>query len=178
MRTLWDHQKLTANSLISWGIKNGSPWDLSLIMKFMGYYQRHNPPFVVPVEELQNLIAHASLQKDWPWYPTCHIWKWALYLALVSGDNALIEQAFSLLQPLGEDEFTLKTLEIPLLMLQCRAKAKNPKPVLQKLEELTVEQPFFKECMERFQWQSKFPPQTSKEWDLWDVVTMLPFYYG
>lgn len=177
MRILWDNQKLSPNSLLTWGIKNGSPWDLALILKFMGYYQHYNPSFTTPPDQLQNTIEYAA-SKNWPWYPACHIWKWALYLAVVSKNQTLVENALGMVQPCPEDDFTLKTLEIPLLMWHCFIKSKSPKPVLQKFEDLLAIQPFFKDCMGHAQWQAKFPAQTSKEWDVWNIVTLLPFYYG
>ncbi|NUM33518.1 MAG: hypothetical protein HUU50_03175 [Candidatus Brocadiae bacterium] len=178
MKSLFDHQRLTPNNLLGWGIKNASTFDLALILKFLSYYHHYvSPSLIESTESLDALCQHIS-NKNWPWYPSCHIWKWALYLAYSTGNQDCIEKALSLIQPYTEGHFTLKTIEIPLLLLQCLAKSQNPKPVLQTLNDLSQTQPFFRDFLAHTPWQTTLSSESCKGWDIWNIVTMLPFYYG
>ena len=176
LRLLWNDPKLEPDTLLARVLADGSVFDLSLAMKFLTYYRKSHADFAVPTKDLETLILKAASNK-WPWYPACHVLKWACCIALLSKNPGLAGNAISLVPPLPEPNFTLQTLEIPILMLKAYLKSKDSKPIVEKLDQLMAQQPGFKKCLRLSGWPQKFPAQTMKNWELWDIVTLLPFYY-
>lgn len=184
LQELWEEPKLTPESLLGWGIGQLSDWEetalvwnLALLLKVLGYYRHLTTSFTIS-HPLLNTILNLVRGKTWQYYPTCNVCKWLAYLYGVDGDK---EQAFSVLTMVGsckEKDFTSQTFDIPVMMIKAFCKTGNAQSITKKVESFMTQQPYFKAYLEARRWQEKFPVDALEKWNLWEMATLLPFYYA
>lgn len=174
---MYNNGALDADKLLTWGINTGSPWDLSLILKFLGHYRHVHSDFDISEQQVQMLLC--LLQgKNWDVYPTCQTLKWLAYLLLSRQQKDLARKALSMVGDMEHQGFTLQTIALPIAMLKVHVDEADAAPVLQRARDLMDQESHFRECLEAGGWQTKFAGKHAQDWDIWDIVTLLPFYYG
>ena len=173
-----DNDKIDENNVLEWGLNHDSAWNLALILKFLGYYHHDMPGFRISVEQIERFLILVKTKLFFAPYPICNALKWATYLAIGVNKPDLARQSLKLVGNLATEGFTLQTIEMPILMLNAYLNNEPAQPMLAKLQNLADTCPGFNECLAAYGWKRKFARETAQDWNVWDIVCLLPYYYA
>ncbi|MBU1495115.1 MAG: hypothetical protein KJ956_14255, partial [Actinobacteria bacterium] len=175
IKKLFENNQLTSENLMMFGINKGA-WDLFLITKFLGYYKQNNIEFTIAKPQLQMLLQYIEQNIHGP-FPKCNILKWIAFLGKKHGYDDIVVKAMDVVEKF-EPDFVMQTISLSFDLFKCYTTKESAKEVFDKISNLEKQEKYFALYMEHRNYKEKFDLKKAKDWDLWDIVSLLPFYYS